>query len=675
MIRFGFHSSVTHFLTFYTVNLFLIREYDLEDTDVFVVSELIRWEHSYAKSTQGSRGRWVSIPRKECQKLPWSPSLPVVDCKQQATKSSEEHEQVAVYLIENETLVTKLIIQRLKSANKYWRNLPLTERRNQIIALIRKVVRETLTGMRRQTGASNPDDRIVIPQLLLLQRLLESANKQIKDSSMIRVSEETIEISDDDEDEFSIVPTCGPRGAAVADDQMFKRRVHVRVFSASSVQSNSSPLLNGVRLTNSLSSDRTARQTANDSTTVIDEQLFVESQIILNSVGDQVDISAYVDIMPPPKPSSRRRGRSDAGQRKLTVLKRVDDSVRAEKDNSTEVNPSSRSPPSNRVDSNKKMSIRKIAGSSCDSERPSNENNVTSSLSGVNQLLNRREVGSSSPRINQLSNLNNIRISVHGVPQTPRVTRLPDSEVRLLRSLLRDPVPHVLPKTPLVARKTFSSPNFRKLIAERRARVEALSPPLEIDCESTDTASESSDLPVDGSQESSISISDYIHIHPDLLDKPLTPKRSPVAKFTPNILVKSCKVKDLSGNMIVVPLNGKKVSLPLVLNKRLPVKERLRCPSFVPPSSHSTSLLQTVAKRQVLPVIKDAVSLAGDNANTDSVDDFGAYFENESPIDKEPSTVRRSSTDSSTRLAIKSFASVHSFNDNCFNNMDRMLKF
>lgn len=655
-----------------------------------------RTEHSYAKRGIGlrSNSRWASngIPRKEYKKLMSTPSSLMVDCDQPATDSSSERDQVAVYLTENDLPITKLIIQRLKSVNENSRHLTPTERRNQIIALIRKIVSETLTGARSQ--ASNQDERVLLPRLRLLQRLLEGANIQIRDSSKIRVIDETIEISDDDDqDEFSIESMGNLSDADNSDDQMSMRRVYVKVSSANSTQSNSSPLRNGITLTTTRlvsSSPDEFEEPVNNAATIIDEQLSVENQVILNSNGDQVDFSTYIDNTPSLKPSRRHRGPLNAAKRKLTVIKRVNGGAPTD-DEADDVEPLPKSPVSECADVGQKLNRSKTSrnvnrtagGSSSRAGQPPNRSTNGRSKRGTrgissqgtsrskpstagtsspgNQSSNQSTHSASSVK-NLSSNRNNVHINNPKKTQNPEHL-VPNSEVKLLRDLLLAPDAPAAPKARLYAKKTFSSPNYRKLIAQRRAMREVSSDisadeSLEEDCESN---------PNGVSDESSLSINDYMHLYPDLLEKSISPKKSSVPKFKPNIL-KNSKAKGSS----------KKVSLPPEQDELITAKERLRCPSFMPPSVGSTLPSETVVPKEEpiemeeSAVDENMVSPLGENADT--VDDGESYDENGS-TNGESSTSRRSSIDSSTRLAIKSFASVHSFNDNFINNMDRMLKF
>lgn len=617
---------------------------------ISTISEVLRSEHSYSRrGALGSGnneptalgGKSLSKATAEVERPPSAASPVFVSLGStpavESPSKEERTDQVAVYLTENDLPITKLVIQRLKSANENSRHLSSAERRNQILALIRKMVNETLARTPGREANCTPEERVLVPRLLLLQRLLEGVNMRIRDSSKIRVADQTIEISDDedeDEDEFFIEPMRGRSGDG--ESTQIDRRIYVKVSSAQS-KSNAPPE-EGVAVTQAAPTsppcDWTDNQWKSEADSVIDEQLSVENQIILNAAGDQVDFCNFVDSTPslPPPSAKRRRNTAAAGvQRKYTLLKRVNGAVPP------------LPPPTTSSDTN----ARETASPDQPEVAPTNDASLV-------------EIDCGSPQ-------SQIQVG-------------PRSECKLLRNfVLRSPSQA---RVRLLARKTFSSPNYRKLIAQRRAKLTSVLPKSVADDESAETDAEMAsvdDSHLKIASKPSISIGDFLNALPESTDKPISPKKFTVVRLMPNMSVKRFKPKDGSapgsgsGNIIVVPLNGSKSStIPLAMDERLSTKERLRCPSFVPPPTGPSSGVENEdAPSEVL--LDTAANQLRDQVD-ELIDPLLSFEESrEENDDRSPS--RSSNEDSSSRLAVRSFASANSFNDNCFNNMDRLLNF
>ncbi len=224
------------------------------------------------------------------------------------TSPSGNNDRVSVFLTENNKPITKLVIEKLKSANNNARHLPPTERRKQIIALIRKILHEVVQRSSHKSQGVPTEERILIPRLHLLQRMLQGVG-QVQPTQFLskpRVLGEAIEISDD-EDEFTIEPTANAfeekeaiaarqtnetrgdylKAAAASSQLQYKTAPNNRIY----VKIKSSPEPGGVQCENRSSAgdqinyantDDSQDDATND--TVIEHQ--IDNQIVLDEPAE-----------------------------------------------------------------------------------------------------------------------------------------------------------------------------------------------------------------------------------------------------------------------------------------------------------------------------------------------------------------------------------------------------
>lgn len=105
--------------------------------------------------------------------------------------------QISVFLTENEKPISKIVINQLKSVSDK-KDLPPTERRRQIVALIRRILEEMDTRYQGEDTSEQEERKTLVSRLQLLQRMLLGVNVNRKLSKTKVIG--AIEISDDEED-------------------------------------------------------------------------------------------------------------------------------------------------------------------------------------------------------------------------------------------------------------------------------------------------------------------------------------------------------------------------------------------------------------------------------------------------------------------------------------------
>lgn len=107
-------------------------------------------------------------------------------------------EKFSLHLTENNKPITKVVIEKLKNENRNTINLPISDRRKRIINVIHTILQEIVQRASNKSLNVGNEERVLIPRLQLLQRMLQGAEN--KNFNKTKTFDNLIQISDDEND-------------------------------------------------------------------------------------------------------------------------------------------------------------------------------------------------------------------------------------------------------------------------------------------------------------------------------------------------------------------------------------------------------------------------------------------------------------------------------------------